>query len=54
MESVVELLFINPDAVDKKIRFMCDESAVEQITDWYEAFYEGDAYTIYVDGKEVG
>ena len=47
---IADLRFVNRTA-DETIRMQVEASAVRLITSWYAAFYAGDDYHIYVNGR---
>lgn len=47
------LRFKNSDACDSDITLNVSVSDVEHIARWYGAFYAGDRYSVFIDGKKV-
>lgn len=47
------LVFINADATPKNVRIICDRDSVPQIMAWYGAYFDGDRYTVALDGRNV-
>ena len=48
---IADLRFVNRTA-DETVRMQVEASAVRLITSWYAAFYAGDDYHIYVNGRK--
>lgn len=50
---MVELKFINSDAIPKVATVRCDADSIPQIMAWYGAFYAGDRYAVFADGEQM-
>lgn len=48
---IVTLKFVNHDASPTVQEMRVDRDAVERIMDWYGAYYAGDDYEVYVNGR---
>lgn len=48
-----ELVFANKDARPQGVTLHVTAGAIPHIMQWYGAFYSGDDYKVFVDGKEV-
>lgn len=49
---MIELKFVNTE-VDEPEVIRCDKASVEAIMRWYGAFYAGDEYKVFADGKPM-
>lgn len=48
---IVTLKFVNRDASPEVQEMRVERDAVQRIMDWYGAFYAGDDYDVYVNGR---
>jgi len=48
---IVTLKFVNRDASPQVQEMRVERDAVQRIMDWYGAFYAGDDYDVYVNGR---
>lgn len=46
-----KLVFFNKDAFQKKITISCDKASVPHVVQWYDGFYAGDDYKLYINEK---
>lgn len=53
MNGIVELRFVNSDALPKSAVIQCHRASIPLIMAWYGAFYAGDRYSVFVDGEKV-
>ncbi len=57
--AVVTLRFVNRTAVDEEwwpenIKLRVEREAVPHMMAWYGAYYAGDDYDVFINGREVG
>lgn len=50
-DLIVNLKFVNVDAIPKIEKIRVEQSAVSRIMDWYGAFYAGDDYHVYINNR---
>lgn len=50
---MVELKFVNSDAIPKTVVITCNGESVAPIMAWYGAYYARDRYAVYVDGVKL-
>lgn len=53
MTDTVELVFFNYDATPREVKFNVAMDGVAPIMAWYGAYYAGDRYNVFVDGKRI-
>lgn len=52
-QNTVELYFFNYDASPREVKLHVSRPSIEPIMAWYGAYYSGDRYNVFVDGKRV-
>lgn len=50
---MVELKFVNSDARPKETVLQVSTASITPIMAWYGAYYAGDRYAVYADGKKL-
>jgi hypothetical protein len=48
-----ELLFVNKDARPRSVSLQVSTASIAPIMSWYGAYFAGDRYKVFVDGKGV-
>jgi len=48
-----ELMFFNYDATPQEVRMHVAPDAIPNIMAWYGAYFAGDRYNVFVDGRRV-
>lgn len=51
--TTIELMFFNHDATPPEVKLHVSRESVAPIMAWYGAYYAGDRYNVFVDGKRV-
>lgn len=51
--KVVELKFFNYDATPNETKIYVQNESIKPILAWYGAYYAGDRYNVFKDGKRV-
>lgn len=47
------LNFVNQDATPKEVHLQVSTDSIASVMAWYGAYYAGDRYSVFVDGKKV-
>ncbi len=51
--DTVEIMFFNYDATPREAKFLISRDGIDLVRAWYGAYYAGDRYNVFVNGKRV-